>query len=301
MADEIHFIYPEGEWALNRIKDDPGHLFFKGFGAQMPKGDWNDPGTKQGIYMIGPGGEYLEGAHAVSGSASRLLERMEAALVRWKAIKKDKGYAAKPIPRAASVAPPEVDAAPMALRISLRDLPRGDGDTSGRRRTKDDLSGKSWMSFTEWAWNQNWLLIEDPSALVPKGKAAQPVPEAVAQRIVREALVDNVRGQNPQWKAEEVELATLTMRATRTTARAIEIEYTGKARMKSGEKRYAPKLAGRATWDRKAKAFTGFQLVAVGERAGAARFNQRGKDQGASPMGVLLELHPRTPEPAASK
>ena len=267
----------------------------------MPKGDWNDPGTKQGIYMIGPGGEYLEGAHAASGSASRLLERMEAALKRWKALKKDKGYAAKPIPRAASVAPPDVEAAPIALRISLRDLPRGDGDTSGRRRTEADLRGKSWMSVTEWAWNQNWLLLDDPSALVPDGKKAQPVPRALTERIVREALVDNVRGQNPAWKPDEVEGATLTMRATKTTPKAIEIEYAGEASMRAGEKRYAPKLAGRATWNRRSKSFESFQLVAVGERAGAARFNQRGEDRGASPMGVLLELHPQAPQKKASK
>ncbi len=292
----MHFIYPEGDWALRKIAEDPGHVFFKGYGAQMPAADWNDPGTKQGIYMIGPGGEYLEGAHAASGSAARLLKRMEAALERWKELKKEKGYAAKPIPSAGAVAPPDVDAAPMALRVSLRDLPRGKGDQSGRRRTEADLKGKSWMSFTEWAWNQNWLTIEEPAALVPANGKAQPVPEAVTQRIVRQALVDNVRGQNPPWKPEEVEVAALTMRRVRTTGRKVEIEYAGEARMKSGKKRFEPKLAGRAIWNTKSASFESFQLVAVGERAGAARYNQRGEDQGAAPMGVLLELHPRDPK-----
>jgi hypothetical protein len=287
----VHHIYPEGDWALRQIADDPGHVFFKGYGAQMPAGDWNDPGTKQGIYMIGPGGEYLEGAHAASGSASRLLKRMKAGLKRWEALKKEKGYAASPIPPAAAVAPPEVDAAPMALRVSLRDLPRGKGDRSGRRRTQSDLKGKPWMSFTEWAWNQNWLTIQDPTALVPLGEESQPVPDEVALRIVREALVDNVRGQNRIWKPEDVKLLTLTMVRTRTSPETVEIEYAGEARMEAGEKRYAPRLAGRAVWNVKASNFESFRLVAVGERAGAARFNQRGEDRGAAPMGVLLELH----------
>ena len=61
--------------------------------------------------------------------------------------------------------------------------------------------------------------------------------------------------------------------------------------MQAGEKSYAPKLAGRALWDRETKTFRSLQLVAVGERAGAARFNLRKGDREAAPMGVLLELH----------
>ena len=297
MADEVQLIYPEGELALAQIAEDPAHLFFKGYGAQVPKGDWNHPGTKQGVYMIGPGGEYLEGSQVASSSAERLLKRMEGALKRWETLKEQAGYAAKPIPRAGAVAPPEVDASPMALRVYARDLPRAEGDsTTGRRRVEADLSGKPWINFLEWAWNQSWLTLDDPSALVPIGEEAQAVPEAVTRRIVGRALIDNVRGQNPIWKPEEVELATLSMRAIHTTASTIEIQYTGEARMQAGDKRYAPGLAGRATWDREAKSFRSFQLVAVGERAGAARFNLRRGDLEASPMGVLLELHSRAPK-----
>lgn len=291
VAEEVQSIYPEGEAAIARLAEDPAHLFFKGYGAQVPKADWNDPGTKQGIYMIGPGGEYLEGAHAVSGNPGRFVARMETALKRWKALKRENNYAAKPIPRAASVAPPAVDAAPMALRVSVRDLPRGKGDRSGRRRTKTDLRETSWNGFTEWAWNQDWFTIEDPLALVPTGDEAQPIDESLVLRLAREALIDTARGQNPHWQAEEVLSASLTMRATETTEQTMLIEYAGAANMQAGEKTYAPKLAGRAVWDLEAGTFRSLQLVAVGERAGAARYNLRKGDREAAPMGVLLELH----------
>ncbi len=283
---------------MSRLTEDPAHLFFKSYGAQVPKADWNHPGTKQGIYMIGPNAEYLEGAHATSGHADRLVARMKKALKRWEGLKKEKKYEALPIPRGASVGPPEVEEAAMALRISIRDLPRGRGDTSGRRRTKKDLRGRTWMSFTEWAWNQNWMTIDEPAALVTLGRTewsdAVPVPAAVTEKIVRRALVDNVRGQNPAWKPEHVKRSQLQMRATRVTDELIELEYRGEAVCKDDEKSYAPKLHGRATWDRQAAAFRSFQLVAVGPRQGAARFNQRRQDKDAAPMGVLIELHPRT-------
>lgn len=301
VAEEIHFLYPEGEWSLKRLKDDPAHLFFKRYGESVPGGDWNDPGTKQGIYMIGPNAEYLEGAHAASGSASRLAERLTSALERWDALKKDKEYANLPVPAGQAIAPPEIDAAPLALRISFRDLPRGKGDRSGRRRTEKDLKGRHWMAFTEWAWNQNWLTIDEPAALITDSKKKVPVPEAIMQRLVRRVLVDNVRGQNGAWKAEEVLAATLEMRATKITGKVIEIEYTGEASMAAGEKRYAPTLHGRAVWDRKAKSFRSLQIVAIGERAGAARFNQRGQDKAPAPMGVLIELHQKPERASGSR
>lgn len=259
----------------------------------MPEGDWNDPGTKQGIYMIGPDGEYLEGAHAASGSASRLVERLQLALKRWDELKTKKKYAGEPVPAGQAVAPPDVDAAPLALRISFRDLPRGKGDQSGRRRTERDLRGRGWMAFTEWAWNQNWLTLEEPAALLTDSKEPVPVPGTALNPIVRRALVDNVRGQNPGWKPEHVRSATLTMRATEITPETITMEYDGAASMVAGEKRYSPTLHGRAVWDREREAFQSLQIVAIGERAGADRFNQRGEDKGPAPMGVLIELHPR--------
>lgn len=296
MAEEVHFIHPESKWALSKLEDDPGHLLFKRFGESMPKGEWNEKGTKQGIYMMGPDGEYLAGAREASGNANTLRRKLEQALDRWKALRKEKKYRNRPVPPGEAVAPPEIDSAPLALRVSMRDLPRGKGDDSGRRVEKGDKRGRQWLAFTEWAWNQKWLALEDPRDLVTRSRRSEEVEDRAVQAIVRRALVDNVRGQNPGWKAEHVQEASLTMRATKVSGREIEIEYEGRAKMKAGEKSFAPTLFGRGTWDPRAEAFTALRIVAIGPREGAGTFNQRTEDKEAAPMGVLLELH-RAPEP----
>ena len=291
VAEEVHFLYPESQWALERIADDPGHLLFKKYGTQVPKGEWNEDGTKQGIYLMGPNGEYLEGAHAASGSGSALAKRMERALQRWKALAREKDYANRSIPEAASVAPPEIADAPLALRVFMRDLPRGDDDDSGRRRTDRDLRGRGWMAFTEWAWNQKWLTLDEPSALVPKSKEFVPVPESAAKRIVRHALVDNVRGQNPNWKDEHVRSLELSMRITGSEKKHWYIEYSGKAELEGDGKSFSPKIYGNATWNHIEGKFEALRWVAIGARQGRARFNQRKGDESPAPMGVLIELY----------
>ena len=78
----MHFLYPEGEANLRRAAGRPAHEFFKSYGERMPAEDWNDPGTKQGVYMIGPDAEYLEGGHAISGNAEDVRRRLRTALDR---------------------------------------------------------------------------------------------------------------------------------------------------------------------------------------------------------------------------
>ncbi|MEZ6016550.1 MAG: hypothetical protein R3F49_15645 [Planctomycetota bacterium] len=278
----------------------------------MPAGEWNTKGTKQGIYMFGPDGEYLEGAHAASGSAAKLAERLARALERWESVRTTKGYANLPVPPAAAVAPPELDALArgehgLILRVSLRDLPRGGRDDSGRRFSAADRAGKPWLAFTEWAWNQNWLGVRDARGLLPRADlASQPEDKAldgaatavdagIVDQLFRTALVDNVRGQNGVWRAEDVHDATLTVRevARREDPEhgpVRDLEYEGHGRMDDGNKRFAPTLYGRATWSERDTRFVAFQLVATGERAGAGPFNQRGNDKGPAPMGIALEL-----------
>src|SRR5688500_19730664 len=51
-------------------------------GESMPKGQWNERGTKQGVYMIGPNAEYLEGKFAASADPEDIKARMRRALDR---------------------------------------------------------------------------------------------------------------------------------------------------------------------------------------------------------------------------
>lgn len=286
----MHFIFPEGERALARIRDEPAHLLFRAYGEQVPAADWNEDGTKQGIYMMGPNGEYLEGAHASSGHADRLAKRLERALDRWRELSREQDYANRPVPGVRTIAPPEVAEAPLGLRVFMRDLPRGDGDDSGRRIRDEDRRGRSWMHFTEWAWNQKWLVVERPRELVTTSREPVAIDDATARRIARNAFVDNVRGQNPAWRDEDVRKLELTMRLVETRGDVATIEYEGRADLRRDGRAYAPTVFGSATWNTADEEFLSFRLVAVGTRRGAARFNQRGADREPAPMGVLVEL-----------
>ena len=292
MAEEVYHIYPESEWALGRLQEDPAHLLFKRFGESLPPSNWNEGGTKQGIYMMGPDGEYLEGLGAASGSADKMVRRLERALERWKKLAADKDYGNLPVPAGSAVAPPEVEQAALAFRVSLRDMPRKEGSAEGRRFTERDMRRRPWMAFTEWAWNQNWLTLEDATGLVPSPDviAAQAVDPKLVDRMYRQVLVDNVRGQTPTWDPADVKTATLTMSLVSDQDGLQTIAYQGQAHMQSETQRYEATLYGQAVWNPGEERFESFCLVAMGEREGAGTFNQRSGDPGPAPMGVVLDL-----------
>ena len=292
MAEEVYHIYPESEWALGRLKEDPAHLLFKRFGESLPPSNWNEGGTKQGIYMMGPDGEYLEGLGAASGSADKIVRRLERALERWKKVAAEKGYGNLPVPAGSAVAPPEIEAAAMAFRVSLRDMPREEGSAEGRRFTERDMRRRPWMAFTEWAWNQNWLTLEDAKALVPSPNAGadQIVDPKIVDHVYRQVLVDNVRGQTPTWDRADVKTATLTMSLVSDLNGLQTVAYQGQAHMQSETQRYEATLYGQGIWNSGLARFESFTLVAMGEREGAGTFNQRGGDPGPAPMGIVLDL-----------
>lgn len=298
VAEEVHFIYPEGTRNIERLAGNPAHEFFKRFGESMPKEDWNHPGTKQGIYMIGPDAEYLEGSGAISGGIEPMRARLKAGLERWKTLSREKKYANKRVPKVTNIVVPKLAAKPLVFRVFLRDLPRGKRDSSGRRFTPSDLRG-IWPDFTKWAWNINWISFDDPAPLLPKGKEVQRVDSALFRRICREVLIDNVRGQQPAWKDAQVRLAELTMKRLKKKNGRITIEYRGKAEMESGSRKYAPSLYGQAVWNIEKGRFDSFNLVAIGDREGAGPFNQRSRDPGPAPMGIALTLF--RPEESAKK
>ena len=289
VADEVYMLYPEDPENLNRVKDSPDHQLFKRYGEAMPKGDWNHPGTKQGIYMMGPDGEYLEGKFAASGNAADVLRRLLRALERWETLKKEKGYANKPVP-AVEWSPPLGVSGDLILRVNIRDLPRGPGDKSGARIHEVPGNVEVWPEYVKWAWNENWIGLPDACAFVPSGVGSEQVDAAVVSRICQEVLVDNVRGQAQTWKPNEVMESSITMRRLSVSAGVHKISYTGKVRMAAGSRGYDASLYGEGEWNASKGAFESFEIVVMGMRRGASRFNRRENDSGPAPMGVTLSL-----------
>jgi len=298
VADEVYLLYPEDPGNLARVANDPAHRFFKQFGEAMPKGDWNHPGTKQGIYMIGPDGEYLEGKFAASSDPRDIEARLRRALERWEQLRKQKKYANRPVPAVPEQVPPGLANSPLLLRVSLRDLPRRDGNSAALRWRPGSFDDRNWGAFMNWAWNQNWAAVSDPSAFVTTSKDAQTVPPAAYRQLFREVLVDNVRGQTQSWQDSELQQAELTVRRL-SAAKYWQLEYSGVARMEGRNQRLSLRLHGEAEWDPKQQRFVQFALVAIGERQGAGTFNQRTQDPGPAPIGMALRLF--APEQAAPR
>jgi len=282
VADEVYYLYPENSQHLAQAAKRQDHLFFKRFGEAMPKGDWNHPGTKQGIYMMGPNAEYLEGRFAASGEPADIRARLVRALSRWDSLRKEKGYANSAVPARAWSPPPGVEGE-MVLRVNLRDLPRGDGDKSGSRRHELPATAM-WKDFVRWAWNENWFAVSRVADLVPQGGDWEPISRALIEQMCREVLVDNVRGQAPEWRPDEVKEASAEMRRVSSKV----FEYRGSVRMEAGSRGYDATLYGRSMWD--GSKFSAFDWVVMGMRRGKAQFNQRENDLGPAPMGIALSL-----------
>jgi len=282
-------LHPEDPYNQDKVKDKPDHLFFKAFGAQVPKPEWNHPGTKQGIYFMGPNAEYLE-AKFGTAPAANILARMKRALVKWDTLKAEKGYKNMPIPEIPQQVPPEVKGKAMILRASLRDLPATQTDVRGNRFEQVGGTDTGWTGFLKWAWNQNWVGFDMPRNWVALSGDWEPVPRNSVFAVAKNVLVDNVRGQGGPWPDNAVKKSEINMRVIAKSAGSTTIEYKGLAEMTSGNTSYNCTIYGEARWNPQTGAFSSFDLVATGIRRGKWQYNQRENDLGPAAMGISLSL-----------
>lgn len=291
VADEVYLLYPEDPGNLARVADRPEHRFFKKFGEAMPKGDWHHPGTKQGIYMIGPDGEYLEGRFAAGSEPADIRARLERALERWRVLQKEKRYANRPVPRVVSAVPPEFASAAHLLVVHSRDLPRGSGDRSGARFDPARHQDGGFLGYLAWAWNENWVPLASLDGLVAAGKDWQPVPAELVATLARQALVDNVRGQANAWSAAAVRRAELRVKPAASRGRTAVFVYDGAFELVDGARSFRGTFRGEASYDRQQRRFLAFDLVATGDRTGGQQFNRREQDRGPAPLGIAIGLY----------
>lgn len=297
VAEEVHFLFPEDPASLRQRAGDPMHQLFRRFGESMPPGDWRREGTKQGIYLMGPDGEYLEGLATASGDPADLRRRCERALARWQSLRQERGYENKPVPQRGTVAPAAFDGAPMLLRVSLRDLAGAACDATPRWRPGAFDDG-NWAEFTRWAWNQNWHAVATPSRLLPTGGDEAVADAAWFRGFCRAVFVDNVRGQAPPFADEHVRKAELRMQRQPARGGKVEVAYAGEVELDDGEHRIALRLHGSGSFARADGRCERLLLVALGERRGAYAANQRSAGPASSWIGFAARLH--APPPAAT-
>lgn len=282
--------------------DGPDCRFFQGFCEQGHYGGRTRPtNTRQGIYAVTPSGAFL--ASCNTRDAKVVLKMLRHAWQRWTQLspRERRGDTAAldpaSIQRSERLHPKDG----LVLRAYSRDLPRQKVTTGWRGE----------------AWNQDhaWFRRDEMLAMVPPAEvgAEQPFPDDALVRLARVHLVDNVRGQTLSHAPEHVVEHRLVARTVALDGDVQTIRFDGHVRIeRSGTwatrgygKRSAQRLGfdaqllGAARFDRKAKRFVVFNLLAVGMRHGATEYNQRQDDFGPAPMGVALTLPPEGAPPVA--
>ena len=291
---EGHFVpIAENCSYLQRQQDAEGDLFRLIAEQGHYGGRFQPTDTRQGMYVCAPDGALLASCN-VHG-ADRLLPVLRGALERWGA--RGDRVAAPPTGEGATDArflrnAPEDG---LVLRVWARDLPRegvpvSPGDGQWRRR----------------AFNLDhaWFRREEAAALLPAAGTAAVWPQSLARRLVRYHLIDNVRGETPMWRPEEVQVATVRTRMTNAAGDRVELSFEGEAAMvhrgawvddfsrerHESEHRIEVRIDGSAEWSTDLGRFVRFDLAATGTRWGATQYNSRGGDPGPAPIGFALEL-----------
>ena len=300
VAEEVHLLYPEDAASQQRVAGEPMHQLFRRFGDAMPPGDWRREGTKQGIYLMGPDGEYLEGLATASGDPTDLRRRFERALARWQTLRKERKYANKPVPQTGVAMPAGFEDAPLLLRVSVRDLASAACDTTPRWRPGAFDDG-NWAEFTRWAWNQSWHGVAAPQQLLPAGAAAATADTAWFRRLCREVFVDTVRGQAPPFADEHVRKAELRMQRQPVRNGKLTVEYEGEVELDDGAHRLRLRLRGRGAFAAADGRCEDLLLVALGERRGAHAANQRAAGPESGWIGFAVRRHAQAAPPKAGR
>jgi hypothetical protein len=270
--------YAGDQWYLHRQKDAAGTFFWK-VAQQGHNKDLPEDATRQGIYVATPGGQLLRSDH-FHPSAERMVQLLQDALKRWAELPKEDVKLAS-----AGEADTRFTRTPPAGGLILNAYTRIPMEC-GQTWSPNDATGRDHV----------WLTREEWRSLLParwETGLRYPVPAAVAQRLVRFHLVDNVRGEAVMWAPEQVREATMELVVEDAAAGRLRLE--GTARMQATEARgYDARLQGALAFDRKGERFTRFDLLSWGEAWGEGPYT-RGAPKGKFPLMVAFSLAGSTP------
>ena len=249
--------------------------------------------TRQGIYAHTADGVLLASINTRDGA--KMLGMIQTALERWQQQAAEVGQAVDdyvPDPRHRSLYPE----GGLVLRVTSRDLPRAVDTRSPDWRINALNHDYAWFTAAE----ARQLLPEEP-----RPGATHALPWPLVRRFALYHLLDNVRGETPAWREQDIEYATVmtTVRAVdgeRVTldlhgAMHVGVQGTWAVRpcqepLRDQERGYDCQLQGTLVYDLGQERFTRFDALASGERWGGSEHNCRWDDLGKAPMGIAFEL-----------
>ena len=282
-ADEV--------WRLQR-DDDPECRWFRR--AVRGKPDVIH-GSMQGTYVLTPRGKLL--GRINSSNPASVSKVLAGALDKWHALPEIERRAPKAELQSVHRWADSYPERGLALQRYARDI---GVDPTQAAKAPVNLDAV-WFSADE---VDGWL----PELRVGAQRA---VSERIVDRLAQVALVDNVRGQTLPFA--RVELGDCALQSVVLAIRGpkIDLQISGstyaeaKGPWVNGDNYWKPsrewprsmstRVFGLATFDRDAKQFSQFELVAIGEGRGRTAFNGRrnAEPDATRRVGFLLQLAPR--------
>jgi len=295
-------------------QQDPEGDFFRLVAEQGHYGGRTHPSdTRQGQYACTPDGRLLASINTREGP--RMIAMLRLALEQWEAWRAGAAHEVPAEPTPASIAEGKTArVGGTTLRVDPRFLRRPpEGGMVLRVFARDVLPREHDERPVDWrthAVNHDhaWFRAEELPAFLPQPAvpgATATLPEALARRLVRFHLIDNVRGETPMWRAEDVQQAEVRTTIAGADGDRLRVRLEGRFRCASAgswairpfgehqprtERGFEGRILGQMTWDRTAARPIAFEAIACGNRWGGSEHNCRYEDLDPAPMGVLFEL-----------
>lgn len=288
-ADEV--------WRLQRGSDAECRMFqaMANHGHYQAKG-----GTRQGIYVCSPAGEFLGSTNSLDPEA--VIATLNAALAKWRQLPEAvrlAGSASQITPQHRwEAAYPEDGLVLVSVNRDLR-VEGGEVTPTGERWNRDHV----WFSSQE---ARSWLPAD------PAPGTVHTLPEQLLRRLACFQLVDNVRGQTLPFAQQEVLPGSeIRIEVRRRHGELVSLHISGSTAANAegawlmGDSDWTPPreyprtmrvtLLGSAQYDLSRSAFTEFELVAVGEWRGCTANNDRCGGSESGTIGVAFTLAPDIP------
>jgi len=263
-------------------KDRVSRDLFQKFMRTVPAGVIPSGPTVQGVYCMTPDGDFLSGYFAWAFK-DKALGVIRNGWNRFEQLARQKNWRPKPVPRDTIDFALGKPTSPGGLKLqaTVRDLPRGKDRQPGNNEFQKCAHNINWVDFTP----------EEARSFLTDRLEPSELPASILQRFSH-TLKDCVRGQCSDWdKKKSRRAGDLYTQLVKQDARSVTLRLTGHADLSQPGRAYLAQLHGQVVYDKRAKRFTSFQLVASGQRRGQSQFNFRKDDPGPAPMGVSYRLH----------
>lgn len=291
MAREEFVPVTGDDWYQRRRQDDEGK-FFRSVADQGPrKGEGGS--TRQGIYMFTAGGKLL--GYRNHHDPSVMRNELSQALQQFRKLPEEQRR-----PKALQVGEPakvdptyerEPPKGGLIVTVFTRILDREEGGDlrhgtcnfrGGDKAARDHL----WLTAGEW----RQLIPAEPT----KGQAVSPT-AALVWRLARFHLVDNTRGEPPNWALGHLRKLDLKMTVDEVNDAGVALKLQGTLLLSTApnpataDRGYDVALLGYIHYSKTKDRIDRFDLVAVGDHWGQGPYT-RGARPGRTPLGVAFEL-----------